>query len=256
VEFSIAIWPNQSATAPATPSQQKRRFASITVNLKARVKTAALKAGKCPMNENNGQGWWVSVKKDLWDIPRKAIIATVVASFIGIFGTAFASVFKVEVPILSYGDKLDALTAISKTTQQGVDDNRKAIDDLRNAEPIVEWDQAASFIIGPCYIGEKCVAKLRLRRTAFGAGCEAPEATPYVRNHSRDPHRTTFVDFQPVQVGEEWETLTTPFIVPQGVQPGDSGYYVRTLYTKCLTDRPDVEFRRSSITLPFVAVVR
>lgn len=187
-----------------------------------------------------------------------SVVALCVAGFLSAVGFVFTSVFKVEIPIVARLDQLDRIESdgaatrlIAEDNRNGILDNSKAIRDLRVAQDIVEYDETRSGILAPCPVGTVCVARFYLRRTEFGLNCGLPRAVPYVENHARNPIRTQFRNFKPVQIGRDWETLETPFLVPLSAKPGDGGFYVRIEYPGCDTEDQDSRIYESTITLPF-----
>ncbi|EFL88263.1 hypothetical protein [Ahrensia sp. R2A130] len=187
-----------------------------------------------------------------------SLVAVCVGAFLTASGYVLTSVFQVRIPALEIFDQVNTIANDSAATRRiaednraGIQDNRKAILDLRIAQDVAEYDETLSGVLGGCRIGTVCIAKFYLRRTEFGLNCGLPSAIPYVENHSRAPIRTQFVGFKPVEVGRDWETLETPFRVPNSALPGDGGFYVRIEYPGCVPDDPDGLIYESTITLPF-----
>jgi len=90
---------------------------------------------------------------------------------------------------------------------------------------IARYDPTYSEIVGPCHIGGICVARFRVQRTPYGADCNKPVVTPYVRNHGAVRHPAELLGGVIRAQPDEWDFLEIRFRAPANAKPGRAVYW-------------------------------
>ena len=107
----------------------------------------------------------------------------------------------------------------------------------RNGTEVVIWAQGRSQALteaqGPCKRGTTCTAFFRGRRTIEGIDCVFQSGRPYL-DVGDDRIPLNFApEYQPVNLGFDFETLPVMFEMPLFAPPGRAGILVFTVYSDC-----------------------
>lgn len=104
-----------------------------------------------------------------------------------------------------------------------------ALDRLTPKPKIAIYDSAESYQEGTCHLRSECAVRFRLRRTAYGAGCKAPELQPWLRNHAGTKHAAEALS-PAIRVDRDWTILISRFIAPREAKPGRATYVIDLTY--------------------------